>query len=96
MKPEEPNESTSGFPAQRRHHRAEQEKVEHDGINSTITCPCFVIAGANDDVFGAEASLEMAAELGCGCRVFPGFGHAVYHETPEFKTCLHTFLQSLQ
>lgn len=63
---------------------------------STITCPCFVIAGANDDVFGAKASLEMAAELGCGCLVFPGLGHAVYDETPEFKTCLHTFLQSLQ
>ena len=31
----------------------------HDRL-STITCPCFVIAGANDDVFGAEASLEMA------------------------------------
>lgn len=53
---------------------------------SEIKCPVFVMAGSDDEIISVSEAREMSAKLGCDCFVFEGYGHAVYDETPEFKT----------
>ena len=49
-----------------------------------IKCPCFVIGGKLDKVFGFEASEEIAKALNCECFIYENQAHALYDESPDF------------
>ncbi len=59
-----------------------------------IKCPVFVIGAWGDRVTGPEASLELAAKLGCQLLMYPlCYGHAVYDEAPDIKGKILEFLR---
>ncbi|MDE7245676.1 MAG: alpha/beta hydrolase [Oscillospiraceae bacterium] len=57
-----------------------------------ISCPAFVIGGKLDAVVTAEASVEIARELGCELFLYPDLGHAAYEEAPDFNARILRFL----
>ena len=62
----------------------------YDSLDS-IHCPVFVTGVEDDTVLGGCGSKEIAARLGCGIRVFPGKGHAVYDEEPGFPQMIYDY-----
>ena len=59
-----------------------------------IKCPCFVFGSEKDEVFGVQASKELADGIGCGLYVFEGASHAAYDELPEYLVRLKSFLDN--
>lgn len=56
-----------------------------------IRVPMLVIGAEEDDVFGAEAAREIAETAGCEYYVYPGYGHAVYDEAPDYRKRVKDF-----
>lgn len=50
-----------------------------------ISCPVLVLGAEEDAVLGAEGSRQLAEALRCPLYLYPGYGHAVYDEAPDFR-----------
>lgn len=59
-----------------------------------ITCPVLVLGAGEDRAVSAEASVEIARKLNCESYIYPGYGHAVYDEAPDYKERLYAFLMA--
>lgn len=55
-----------------------------------IKCPALVIGSKADAVFEFKYIAEVAEKLGARMKVYDGYGHALYDETPE---CLNEILK---
>lgn len=49
-----------------------------------INCPIFVIGAENDNVLGAQASVELAEKANARLYMYENYGHAVYDEAPDY------------
>lgn len=50
-----------------------------------ISCPVLVIGGEKDRIVTGEASEEIARRIpGCELFMYPGLGHGLYEEAPDF------------
>lgn len=60
-----------------------------------ITCPVLVLGAENDRVVTAQASAELAGQIGCECYLYGSeYGHCVFDEAPDYKQrMLMFFLQ---
>lgn len=58
-----------------------------------IQCPVLVIGGEKDQVVGADASREIAEQLGCRIHMYKDLGHAAYEEAKDFNQRVYDFLQ---
>lgn len=57
-----------------------------------IKCPVLVLGAENDKVLSAQASRDMAKELGCEIYMYDKkYGHAVYDEAPDYIDRIKTF-----
>lgn len=63
---------------------------------SEIACPTLVMQGKDDRVIGLKPAFEFAARLKCEPVFFPGFGHAVYDENPEFRVKALEFFDGVE
>ena len=63
-----------------------------------ITCPVLVIGSEDDQVLGAEASVQIAERLGDNTDavlyMYDGYGHAVYDLAPDYKDRMLDFFES--
>ena len=60
-----------------------------------ITCPVLVIGVEGDRVLTGEASVEIAAKLGCELYMYGAeYGHCVFDEAPGYKQRLLAFYSS--
>lgn len=58
-----------------------------------ISCPTYIIGGAEDKTVGVEASYEMKEKIGQSeIYIYPGLGHAAYEEAKDFYTRVYDFL----
>ena len=61
-----------------------------------ISCPALVIGSLDDEVLGADASVQIAKSLkgqkGTVLYMYSGYGHAVYDTAPDYKERLLSFL----
>ena len=58
-----------------------------------LSCPTFVIGGEEDKALGAEASRVLAARIpGAKLKLYPGQGHGLYEEAPDFLKTVTDFL----
>ena len=61
-----------------------------------ISCPALVIGSKTDDVFGGEASEEIAEGLknseDCELYMYDGYGHAAYDCAPDYQERMLRFL----
>ena len=59
-----------------------------------ISCPTLIIAGEDDKIVGVDASYEMNRLIeGSSLFVYPGLGHALYEEAPDFNRRVYGFLE---
>lgn len=59
-----------------------------------IRCPVLVIGAENDRVLTAQASVEIAEKLGCGCYLYGSeYGHSVFDEAPDYKDRIIDFFK---
>lgn len=58
-----------------------------------ITCPCFVIGSLNDQIFGVQASIDLAKALGCESYIYQDQAHASCDEAPDFCERVLAFLR---
>ena len=59
-----------------------------------ISCPTFILGGAEDRIVGVRASYELQEQIpGSGIRIYPGLGHAAYEEAPDFNDRVFRFLE---
>lgn len=64
-----------------------------DELNK-IPCPTLVLGGAEDQIVGSEASRELAERIPqAQLYLWPGLGHAVYEEAPDFYQRAFAFLK---
>lgn len=56
-----------------------------------IKCPVAVFGVQDDTVLSGQGSKDIADKLGCPYFCYPGTGHAVYDEDPEFPARLFAF-----
>ncbi len=63
------------------------------GRLAELRCPVFVIGGRQDRIVTAEASLEMAEQLGCEWYLYETLGHAAYEEAKDFNRRIYAFLR---
>ncbi len=59
-----------------------------------IACPTLVIGATEDQAVTAEASAELAKEIGCECYLYSDYGHAVYDEASDYKERLDRFFKA--
>ena len=60
-----------------------------------IQCPTLIIAGDEDQIVGVEASYELHEKIpGSQLQVYPGLGHGVYEEAPDYNLRVLRFLES--
>ena len=61
-----------------------------------IICPVLIIGSEDDNVVGADASLQIADHLSdktdCEIYMYDGYGHAAYDLAPDYKERLLRFL----
>ena len=58
-----------------------------------IACPALVIGGEDDKTVGVEASRELNARIeNSALHIYPGLGHALYEEAPDFNDRVFRFL----
>lgn len=57
-----------------------------------LRCPVLVLGGGEDKVVTPEATLEIAAQLGCEPVIYEGYGHSAYEEAPDFNRRVMAFL----
>lgn len=58
-----------------------------------IACPTLVIGGEDDKTVGVEASRELNARIeNSALHIYPGLGHALYEEAPDFNDRVFRFL----
>ncbi len=67
------------------------EDFDSSGEAGNITCPVLVIGSAADKILSAEASPTLAEAIGAKLYIYPGYGHAVYDEAPDYKQRLADF-----
>lgn len=68
----------------------------HDALGSLgrIACPTLVIGAGQDRVVGVQASRELAEAIPQSqLEIYPGYGHGVYEEAPDFNRRVLRFLQ---
>ena len=65
----------------------------YDRLNK-ISCPTFVLGGAEDKIVTGEASLEIAEKLGCPVYLYDGLGHSAYEEAADFNKRIYDFLKN--
>lgn len=59
-----------------------------------IVCPTLIIAGEDDRIVGARASLELHEGIANSeLYVYPGLGHAAYEEAPDFNERVFRFFE---
>lgn len=58
---------------------------------SQVKCPTLVLGAKDERVLSAAASVEIAAAIGCECRLLEGCGHAAFDEAPEFMDRMGAF-----
>jgi pimeloyl-ACP methyl ester carboxylesterase len=62
-----------------------------------VRCPCLVVHGTDDGVFGLAGSERLAAALGCELVVLEGSGHLPQSREPvRFNLLLRDFVHSVQ
>ena len=61
-----------------------------------VTCPTMVFAGSEDRLMRPDAADELSSALGCPCRLYSGYGHAVYDESQAFRRDVLIFFRSLE
>ena len=70
--------------------------LSHDAYPSLgqIDCPTLIIGGGDDHIVGGSAVQEelAGAIAGSSLVVYPGLGHGVYAEAPDFGTRILEFL----
>ena len=59
-----------------------------------IKCPCFVIGAMNDQIFGVDASKELANLLGCEMYIYQNQAHAVCDEAADYNAIVLRFLNN--
>lgn len=59
-----------------------------------IKCPVAVFGVEDDTVLAGQGSKEIAEKLGCRYHCYPGKGHAVYDEDPDFPARLFAFFNA--
>ena len=63
----------------------------------TIRCPVLAIGLYDDRIFGADGTLQIAAQLedrhDFQKHLYDGYGHAVYDTAPDFKERMFRFLK---
>lgn len=58
-----------------------------------ISCPTYIIGGAEDKTVGIDASYEMKEKIKqSGIYIYPGLGHAAYDEAKDFYSRVYDFL----
>lgn len=63
---------------------------------SEIKCPLSVFGVDDDTVLGGQGVKDIATRLGCDPFIYPGQGHAVYDEAPDFPDRLHSLIPAGQ
>lgn len=63
------------------------------GRLGAITCPTLVLGGAEDRIVTGDASIEIAARIGCGIHMYEGLGHSAYEEAADFNERVYHFLR---
>ena len=59
---------------------------------ASISCPTLVIGGTDDRIVSGEASREIAERIpGCRLYMYPGLGHGLYEEAPDFLRRIRDF-----
>lgn len=58
-----------------------------------ITSPAIVVGAREDGVLTPESSEELAAGLRAPVYLYPGYGHAVYDEAPDYKERILRFFR---
>lgn len=59
-----------------------------------IKCPVTVFGVENDTVLSGQGSKEVAEKIGCPYYCYPGTGHAIYDEDPDFPSKLFAFFNN--
>lgn len=57
-----------------------------------ISCPVFIIGGAQDHIVTGYASKEIAEKLKCQIHMYSELGHSAYEEASDFNTRIYQFL----
>ncbi len=68
--------------------------LTHDAFDDLprIACPTLVIGGEEDRIVTGEASREIAEHIPvCALHMYPGLGHGLYEEAPDFLTRVAAF-----
>ena len=55
--------------------------------------PVLAIGATEDQIFGPEATMEIARRTGGRFFIYKGYGHAVYDETPDFLQKVWEFFE---
>lgn len=59
-----------------------------------ITCPTLVLGAMEDCTLGVQGSLELHRQIpGSELHLYPGMGHGVYEESPDFWPRVMSFCQ---
>ena len=58
-----------------------------------IKCPTLAVGSRLDRVLSGDGTEDIASRLGCRMLLYPGYGHAVYDEAPDYKQILLSFLE---
>ena len=63
-------------------------EFDADSRLADVTCPAYVFGIENDTVLSGQASYRLAERLNCGSTIFPGTGHSIFDEIPDFPKLL--------
>ncbi len=58
-----------------------------------ITVPAVVVGAEEDKVLTHASSIELSEGLGAPLFLYPGYGHAVYDEAPDYKERMLSFFR---
>lgn len=63
----------------------------YDAVKA-IACPVLVLGAENDRVLTAQASVELAGQIGCECYLYGSeYGHCVFDEAPDYRQRMFMF-----
>lgn len=58
-----------------------------------ITCPVFVIGGAQDQLIDQKGPDALPGRIACQSYIYPDYGHAVYDEAPDVVGRIRAYLE---
>lgn len=58
----------------------------------SIRCPTLILIGDADQIVGVQPSFDLQSAIADSrLRLFPGLGHAIYEEAPDFNQIIYDF-----